>query len=358
MSAATSSNSGSEDVQSPQVATRRQPNAETGVAPAVITGNVAAGPHTHRREQGLDPRGRARRPGGGTSRQRHDSFVYEWRSVTSTLQRTVIVGRVGYPSIDLAAEYCNGVALVMSSASRGSFAEPQASIEEYDSSVGDEDVPDPLLTTHFQIRYLLQCCGDFLYSMGKLLGQREPMVITPPVIARSAAEYVALLWYLTDRRDSADVRVAKMARMLRDSFLEYGVARPDATEAERSLLERVQRWSDKQNLQKVKVARPGKILNEIDSSWGKSEYDWLSSYVHGSAATVMQAHIFAAHDRRQREMNAWRHALYTASLGLTAVHRTTSLWGSDRSELDTIAPLHDHYAEWLSTGIEPTARRP
>lgn len=258
------------------------------------------------------------------------------------------------PSIDQAAELCNAIALVMSRTSREQFVEPDViSIANYDSEHGDADIPDPLLTTHYQIRFLLQCAGDFVYSIGKLLQQDEPMVMTPAIVARSAAEYAAMVWYLTQPSDTAGQRVSRMARLLHTSFLEYGVTRPEATDEERGLLERLQRWSAKQNLGKAPKFQTEQVLDQMEDDRGSAEYNWLSSYVHGSAATVMQAHIFAAHDRRRRELNAWRHAMYACALSLNATHRVTTLWSCDQTELVHVATLYHHYARWLNEGARP-----
>lgn len=95
------------------------------------------------------------------------------------------------PPMQDASLYCNWVALTMNAVSKLEAREPTVDIATFDAERGDEDFPDPLTTAHRLAGVLLQCGGEFVYSIGKLLELEEPMVMSPAVLARSAAEYAS-----------------------------------------------------------------------------------------------------------------------------------------------------------------------
>lgn len=248
------------------------------------------------------------------------------------------------PSINDAADLCNAAALLMSQAAMAGYREVEdQDIAEYDQVNGDEDVPDPLLTAHRYGRFYLQCAGDFVYSIGQLLALEAPMVMSPAVLARSAAEYSSRTWYITDPSDGPETRVAKIAQLLRAGFLERGFLRPNATFNEKELLARLERWSQRQQLTRMRSLQYDKLVADMIPEYGKREYDWLSGYVHASAATIGVAYINAASEHVQRREDAWRYAIFASGLGLMAAERVSILRKAAIPHLADIQALHTYY---------------
>lgn len=250
---------------------------------------------------------------------------------------------------------CNAVALTMSDIAELPHRENQIDIRQYDSTHGDEDVPDPLLTAHELTRSYLKCAGDSLYSIGVLLRQDVPMVVSPAVLARAAAEHASRSWYMTDPGDSPDARVAKMTLLLEGAFKREGFLRPDARPEERDLFDRLGRWTKRRPKAALNLPNIERFITSMIGDVGKAEYDWLSGYVHATATTVSYSYIKAASGDPQRELDSWRQALFASGLGVMAADRMSKLKQGGAEAVENLKLLHGHYGQQYDMVIAPTS---
>lgn len=156
------------------------------------------------------------------------------------------------PPLAEASRLCDVTSQVMNATAYLSYREPTVEdIGAFDDARGSVSLPDPLLTAHRMSRFYLVGAGDFVYSMGKLLALKEPMVVSPAVLARSAAEYSSRCRYISDPDDSPDLRLAKLANLFQEGFRDLGVEKPDADPQLIELAKGFNDWKSTQSLPKA-----------------------------------------------------------------------------------------------------------
>ncbi len=183
------------------------------------------------------------------------------------------------PPLSEAGTLCNATSLVMRETGGLDHREPTVTdIGSFDLIHGSGTMPDPLLSAHILSRSYLIGAGDFVYSIGKILALEEPMVVSPAVLARSAAEYASRCKYLSSAEDSPEVRVAKFANLLEEGFKDSGANRPDADPSLVELARGMNDWKSRRRLPKVKLPNYSALVASLSPDMGKSEYDSLSGY--------------------------------------------------------------------------------
>lgn len=250
-----------------------------------------------------------------------------------------------------AVQYCDMAGQTMNAISKLEIREAGVDIEAFDISHGDRDLPDPLMSAHRLAGILLQCGGDIVYGMGQLLELEEPMVISPAVLARSAAEYASKVWYLSDPQSDPSKRVIRMARLFDAGLKEVGVLKPTATAEQRELFDRLQRWSKRQNLGTVPTPHKDQLIADMADEQAQQEYNWLSGYVHASAVTITLAHASAVDGHSHRPTEAWFHVFYATDLGLSAAAQLCKLWQGDVTAYRETIEMRQHCLDQFNAAL-------
>lgn len=272
------------------------------------------------------------------------------------------------PSLSEASRLCESTAHVMNATGYLPYREPTVpDIEAFDAERGSGSMPDPLLTAHRMSRFYLVGAGDFVYSIGKLLALEEPMVVSPAVLARSAAEYSSRCKYISADADSPDMRLSKLANLFQEGFRDLGVGKPDADQDLLELANGFNNWKSTQNLPKASLPNYSALVHALSPNMGRSEYQQLSGITHGSTITLSAVFIAAQMGHEKRVEDSWRHALFATQCGLLAAATVCLLRDGDKSAINSCLAAFYHYELrynqylWdLSTerGFDPGQPRP
>ncbi|OQQ31074.1 hypothetical protein A6410_05480 [Prescottella equi] len=248
------------------------------------------------------------------------------------------------------------------------YHEPSvADINGYDAVHGSGAMPDPLLTAHRLTRFYLVGAGDFVYSLGQLLGLKQPIVTSPAVLARSASEYSSRCAYLASSDDSPDLRISKMFNLLNDGLTEFGVKKPDADPQMITLAAGLNDWRSAQSLPKASLPNYTTLVHQLAPSIGRREYQHLSGVAHANAITLVTSVISAQKDNAQNVDDGWRYALFASHCGIMAAALVTLLRDVDKTPVNSCLAAYGHYELkynqylWdLSTerGVDPGEPRP
>lgn len=271
------------------------------------------------------------------------------------------------PSLVKAVELCDIIAQVMNETAYLPYRDPHVDIDEYDKKHGKGVIPDPLLTAHRMSRLYLVGAGDFVYSIGKLLDLEQPMVVSPAVLARSAAEYASRCRYISVPEDQPDVRLSKLFNLYREGFNDAGVNKPDADPQLVAFSRELNDWRNQQELPKTKLPNYTALVAELAPGTGKSEYEALSGVAHASAITVTGVFIAAQLKHDKRVEDSWRHALFAAQCGLFAAAQVCVFRDGPKDpinyclgRLDECVGAYNRYLWDLAVeqGLDPGTPRP
>ncbi|WP_143546812.1 hypothetical protein [Rhodococcus sp. 06-235-1A] len=226
------------------------------------------------------------------------------------------------PDIRTAGEFCLMVSSAMSRVANIDYAEPHVDIHSFDLERGTTEFPDPLLTTHRLGKFYLLCGGDFVHTIGLSLLEEQPKVVSPAVLARSAAEYSSRSWYISDPEDTVDTRLAKMIKLVGSGLAEAGFSDPRLDPVDAQFASGFNRWVSQQK-QLPKLPKPNykKLIELMVPEIGGQEYDALSGYVHASAVTVIGAVIGVQLELNSRRLNAWKQVAFATLGGISAASR-------------------------------------
>ncbi|WP_433562301.1 hypothetical protein ACQP1O_33115 [Nocardia sp. CA-151230] len=222
------------------------------------------------------------------------------------------------PPLDIPARLCEVMSEVARMCAYLPHREPGHDIDAFDQLHGNEDFPDPLLTTHRLGRFYLAGASNFVRSIGHLISLDTPPTIAPGVLARSAAEYAARANFVTNLDDSPEMRVSKMERLFADGLQNIGVNSKDATPEEAELAKRINRWRSQTQLPKVRPPNFTNSVIELSPDLGPREYPLLSRLVHANAVTVTVVTISEQMNHYTQVTDAWAHALFAAWCTLKA----------------------------------------
>lgn len=272
------------------------------------------------------------------------------------------------PPLSEASRLCDWTSQVMRATASHDYRESTvADINKYDAERGSGAVPDPLLTAHRLTRFYLLGAGDFLYSLGKLLGLEQPMVTSPAVLARSAAEYSSRCVYIASSEDSPETRVAKMFNLFREGFNDFGVHKPDADPQVVELAKGINAWRSTQELPKTALPNYTDLIHKLAPSIGRREYQRLSGVAHANAIALSGAAISAQLDNAQNVEDGWRYALFATHCGVMAAFGVAELRASDPTPILSCNAAYRHYETeynrylWdlsVERGIAPDGPRP
>ncbi|WP_157226689.1 hypothetical protein [Gordonia soli] len=248
------------------------------------------------------------------------------------------------PALSEASRLCESTAQVMQAIAYRDYREPKiADIDEYDRQHGSGAMPDPLLSAHRLTRFYLVGAGDFVYSLGQLLGLQQPMVTSPAVLARSAAEYASRCAYLSSDDDSAEVRISKMFNLFREGFNDLGVNKPDADPQMVKLAEGINAWRSAQSFPKTSLPNYTNLVHQLAPSIGRREYQRLSGVTHANAITLTGAVISAQQDNAQNVDDGWRYALFASHCGIMSAGMVGVLRGVDITPVLSCRAAYEHY---------------
>ncbi|MFC8047800.1 hypothetical protein [Nocardia sp. NPDC057353] len=248
------------------------------------------------------------------------------------------------PSLLEASQLCDATAQVMRAIAYHDYQESTvADIGSYDAAHGSDAMPDPLLTAHRLTRFYLVGAGDFVYSLGKLLGLDHPMVASPGVLARSAAEYSSRCAYLSDVGDSPELRISKMFNLFREGFNDFGVNKSDADPDMVKLAVGINDWRSRQTLPKANLPNYTNLIHKLAPSIGRREYQYLSGIAHANAITLSEAVISAQMGNEHNADTAWRYALFATHCGVMAAFGVALLRGCDPAPVISCRAAYTHY---------------
>lgn len=224
------------------------------------------------------------------------------------------------------------------------YREPTvADIGAYDVEHGSGAMPDPLLSSHRLTRFYLVGAGDFVYSLGQLLGLRQPMITSPAVLARSAAEYSSRCAYLSSGDDSPGVRISKAFNLYREAFNDFGVSKPDADPQMVELAQGINDWRSAHTLPKTSLPNYTNLVHKLAPSIGRREYQRLSGVAHANAISITGSIISAQQDNAQNVDDGWRYALFATHCGVMAAGLVGDLRGVDITPVLSCRAAYEHY---------------
>ncbi|WP_277371169.1 hypothetical protein [Rhodococcus rhodochrous] len=274
---------------------------------------------------------------------------------------------VELPPLSQIASLCDVIAQVMNRTANLDYRDPFVDISTYDAEYGEGVMEDPLRTAHKMTRMYLTACGDFVYSIGKLLNVAEPMVVSPAVLARSAAEHASRCKYISDPDDEPEIRLSKMFNLLREGFNDFGVNKPGANPALIEHSKLLNDWRNKMQLPKTKLPNYAALVLELSPDMGRAEYERLSAIAHGSAVTLTEVFLSAQMGHKKRIEDAWRNGLFAVQCGLLAAANVCILRDGDKTEINHCLALLDEavlsYNRYLwdlsmESGFNPGVPRP
>ncbi len=248
------------------------------------------------------------------------------------------------PPLSEASHLCESTAQVMNQTAYLDYREPTVDdIDAFDRDRGSGVMPDPLLTAHRLSRFYLVSAGDFVYSIGKLLALSEPMVVSPAVLARSAAEYASRCKYIADSTDSPEVRLSKLANLFQEGFADLGASKSDADHGLVSLAARFNDWRSTQHLPRAPKPNYSALVAALSPDMGKGEYEQLSGVAHANAITLSGVFIAAQLGHAKRLEDSWRHALFATQCGLLASAHVCLLRDGDKEPINECLGRFYHY---------------
>lgn len=247
----------------------------------------------------------------------------------------MVCGMTELPPLADASFLCDVVAQTMNKTANLEYREPSITdIAEFDQRHGADAFPDPLLTAHRLSRFYLVGAGDFVYSIGKLLGLDEPMVVSPAVLARSAAEYASRCKYISVPEDSPELRLAKLSNLFKEGFNDMGVNKPNADEELVKVSRAFNVWRSRQDLPKASMPNYSALVAALSPDMGKSEYEGLSGIAHASAITLTGTFLAAQMKHEKRIEDSWRHVLFAVQCGLLASAQVCVLRNGDKTPIN------------------------
>ncbi|KXO91293.1 hypothetical protein AXK61_06995 [Tsukamurella pseudospumae] len=233
---------------------------------------------------------------------------------------------------------------MMSAVAQLPYREPTVSnIDEYDAEHGGGAIPDPLLTAQRYTRFYLLGAGDFVFSLGKLLSLEQPMVMSPAVLARSAAEYSSRCVYVSDPTDSPEMRISKAMNLCRDGFNDHGVGKPDADPELIELAKGFNDWSSQRSLPKAPLPNYTNLIHQLSPEMGRREYQRLSGVAHANAITLSGAVISAQLESDHNVDQSWRNALFASHCGVLAAMSVCLLRDGDLTQVSSCFSAFKHY---------------
>lgn len=209
-------------------------------------------------------------------------------------------------------------------------SEPDVNIEELDRKYSSKLYPKPLTYTHQVMRYLLEGVRDSLLAISNMF-YADPMTYIPAAgIVRQITEYSAAVYYISDKADSAQMRIAKALDMTKSSLLdnENGEQHhPDVRKFYAEGKDRTAGWKGSTDLPKVKERFGGNgasvkrlFENLPDEHLGKGYYNRLSGLTHPSVVDLVHAKEMMWRENRPMQSMYYGDAVFVIILGLRCAY--------------------------------------
>ncbi|NMD95001.1 hypothetical protein HF877_06235 [Rhodococcus sp. BL-253-APC-6A1W] len=236
---------------------------------------------------------------------------------------------------------CNASALAINELSR-SLPNDSVDIREYDERMGDTHISDPLNTSHRLLGMYLIGAGDFLYSIGKLVGLENPMVMSPGALARSVMEYSSRAWWIATAPDP-DLRALRGHTLIRSGYSDAKKTGIEDIPGSKRIDHTLNSWRAKRpNLPKVSTPKIANLVEAMLGDQGKRSYNSLSEVAHGNALTLIVSAVGSAAKDPTSLESVLIQAIHANMVALIAAERTTELWNVRPDDLDHCVQLCRH----------------
>lgn len=250
--------------------------------------------------------------------------------------------------LERAGELCAAVASLMSAAARLPYGGQSArGIEELDSKLSTEDVPNPVKFSHESSGSYLLAAGDFVYGVRCVLDPQIDLHFSSASLSRSACEYAAISWKLSQASLGARNRVALAFATMRADMNHHGNA-GQYGELGDDLIARTERWVSQQNFRIPKgFEKTGPLQENMFPGVGDRQYRDLSSKAHPRFTVMIGGIKRAQNILPGTRVEMWQEVLIATSRGLRASRQLADLRGGEVANLDDIIELHSYYASQL-----------
>lgn len=170
--------------------------------------------------------------------------------------------------------------------------------------------------------HILTATASLVVSLCDASRSENSSQLSIGVLARSLAEYSALVWYLCDSAEDFEMRYLKCCDTLRDSLVKSGAGRPTGPEVLKEVLCHLDEIGS--NLRKRISSSPKKfnnanVIGQMDPLNGHSAYDHLSKYTHANVLVCDGLYS------RPPERDLWMLLMRSAQWVITALDRASRL---------------------------------
>lgn len=228
-------------------------------------------------------------------------------------------------------------------------------IAELDPKLSTTDVEDPAKFSHEVCVCYLRAAGDFIYGTG-LVADRDDLLFSSASLARSACEYAALTWHLSDPDIAGTQRIALAMAAVRGDLNHPQHAGTYGVDGD-GLIERMERWVARQSFKIPKgLDKAGPLQERMFPGIGNEQYRELSSRAHPRATVMLVGVSGMQTSPDEMRFAAWRDAVTAASRGLRAVERVAALRGGKLAHLADMIALQSWCARTL--GLDAIALAP
>ncbi len=238
------------------------------------------------------------------------------------------------PSMHEIAQLCLHAALHINQIARQCPATPTADIASFDSTWGDADVQDPLMTSHRFVSMYLAGAGDLLYGIGKVIEMEDHLVLSPSALSRSVLEYASRAWWLASSA-SRDEMVARMAALFQSGYQELTMefnSFPGGIELGNSF----SRWRSRHGgLPRQKLPKMANLIEAMIPGDGGTLYGGLSQRVHGNAIQVLLSTQSASKGSSAHVSDVRSDSLSAVYAVILAGRYACELWDIDSADIES-----------------------
>jgi hypothetical protein len=250
------------------------------------------------------------------------------------------------PDIGEAVALAADTSAVMSQAARLPYYGQARNEVQADAALGDDDFEEPVAFTHTVAGVYLLAAGDFVHGMHAVLVEHLDLAYSSGALARSATEYVAKAWWLTDPALTVEQRVARAVAALRQAVRDEDLLAPEDAETRQEWVSRLESWASRQTFPiKKGIPKASDLVEGMSPELGRPHYRILSGPVHGGVVSLMRTYESVMGSPEDRRAEDWFRVLLTTERGLMAAQRTAELRGGTFVQLQDMALVHRDLAE-------------
>ncbi|WP_030167404.1 MULTISPECIES: hypothetical protein [Actinomycetes] len=229
------------------------------------------------------------------------------------------------PPLDRLAEVCATAAFMARDISLLEPQEPSGDLHDLDTKIDQRAGVNILQFAHAATTGYLQGAGDLLHSIARLIIE-NPAAVSPIVLARSAAEYSAFAWWLSDPRDGANQRASKARRIAQTALSEHTM------DIHADPFRKVfTTWSSRTPIRIASKPDPEKLIRSMLGSDYNDQVKNTSWYVHADALTLIQTIASAERNHPRNRQAAWNEGLFALQAVVHASERVSRLRNGDLS---------------------------